>query len=252
MTRISLLVAICFPAIPAAQGPTADALMAALDQNMVFDTRVARVKMIIHKDGKETEKELRMQSRGHETAFTEFLAPPRDKGTKYLKLERNLWMWLPGAEKQVKISGHMLRQSLMGSDFSYEDMLEAPDMSGRYDATLEGEQELDGRTCHVLVLKAKKPETTYPQRKVWLDKERSVPVKQELYALTGKVMKEERFFDVKEFPAPAGGKRVYPTRIQMRNLLQQGTYTEIQLHDVTFGGAIADDVFTLGNLGKGN
>lgn len=250
---LSLLLFTCPRFALAAEAPGAlppDKLLEALDQHMVFKSRMARTKMAIHKEGKVTEKELVMRSRGYETAFTEFVAPPRDKGTRYLKLEKNLWMWLPGAEKQVKISGHMLRQSLMGSDFSYEDMLESPDMAGRYDAEEAGTDTVDGRPCRVLMLKAKAAGVTYPKRKVWVDAEKHVPLKQELFALTDKPMKLQTFHDFKEFPE---GDRVryYPTRLVMKNLLQKETETEIKLDELQFGVEFPDDVFTLGNLEKG-
>ncbi|MFN7971102.1 MAG: outer membrane lipoprotein-sorting protein [Acidobacteriota bacterium] len=180
-TAVSLLL-LLIPASAPAADLTARQLLDLLDKNMVFQTRVSDARMSITKDGKTTEKQLHIQSKGYDTAFVDFLAPPRDKGTRYLKLDKNLWMYLPGAEKQVKISGHMLRQSLMGSDFSYEDMLESPDLSGRYEPTIAGEEPVDGVPCIVLDLKAKVPEITYPERKVWIDKERYVPMKAELYA----------------------------------------------------------------------
>lgn len=223
------------------------ALLESMDQNMVFGTRVARVRMTITKGTRVNEKELLMQSKGHDTAFTRFLAPARDEGTKYLKLDKNLWMWLPGPEKQIKISGHMLRQSLMGSDFSYEDMLEAPDMAGRYQATLAGEETINGVPCLVLELKATEKGLTYPTRRVWLASDGHYIVKQGLYALTGKLLKEETFTGHKEFERE-GGVRIYPTRFVMRNLLQKDSQTEILLEELRFGEPLDDEVFSLRNL----
>lgn len=255
MTRaqqIAFLIVTAPLAMPArAAEPTAEDLIKALDRNMVFESRVADLRMVITKEGKQNEKALHMRSRGWETAFVSFVAPARDKGTRYLKLEKNLWMYLPGAEKQIKISGHMLRQSLMGSDFSYEDMLESPDLAARYEPSLSGDEAVDGRPCAVVTLKGKVPDLTYPSRKVWIDRATNVPVKEDLYALTGKLMKQQLFFDVKEFQ-DKDRTRHYPTRIVMKNLLQQGTETEIHLDNVTFGTPIPDNVFTLQNLGKGN
>lgn len=232
---------------------TADAgqILAALDRNMVFESREARVTMRIKKESGTSDKELRMLSRGYDTAYTEFLSPARDKGTKYLKLEKNLWMWLPGVEKVVKISGHVLRQSLMGSDFSYEDMLESPDMSGRYEATLAGDETIDGHPCRVLTLKAKVAGVTYPERRVWIDAETSVPLKQHLYALTGKVLKEETFHDFKEYP-DGDRTRLYPSRFVMKNLLQKGTETEIVLSEIQFGADVPDEIFSLSYLKRGD
>jgi hypothetical protein len=40
-----------------------------------------------------------------------------------LRLENQLWIYSPSTDRNIQNSGHMLRQSVMGSDLSYEDML---------------------------------------------------------------------------------------------------------------------------------
>jgi len=229
---------------------TADALLRALDKNMVFETRTAKVTMRITKGKRVIEKELLMRSRGYDTTYTEFLVPPRDAGTRYLKIDRNLWMWIPSAERVIKISGHMLRQSLMGSDFSYEDMLESPDMASRYEATIAGHEEVDGAACTILDLKATKESVTYPRRRVFIEDARKVPRKVELYAMTGKLIKEERFFDVESFET-SSGERSYPTRLLMRNLLTKETQTEMVMKELRFGVDLPDEIFSLGRLRRG-
>ena len=56
----------------------------------------------------------------------------------------------PEAEDIVKISGHMLNQGMMGSDFSYQDMMESDKLTDLYDFELIGEEDIDGRLCYVL------------------------------------------------------------------------------------------------------
>ncbi|HRJ00952.1 MAG TPA: outer membrane lipoprotein-sorting protein, partial [Hyphomonas sp.] len=96
-----------------------------------------------------------------------------------LKKGGELWMFLPHVEKVQKISGHMLRQGLMGSDFSYEDMLETAALSGRYDAKVLGEEVKDGRKTWKLEMTAKSADVSYPKRVSWIDQEYGVPVREE-------------------------------------------------------------------------
>ena len=60
---------------------------------------------------------------GSEKAFTENLSPAREAGTKMLKLKDKLWTYSPQTDRIIQISGHMLRQSINGSDMSYKDMM---------------------------------------------------------------------------------------------------------------------------------
>jgi outer membrane lipoprotein-sorting protein len=111
-----------------------------LDDNITAGNKVMTAKMIIHLRRASRTVEFKSYVQGTEKAFTEYLAPPREKGTKMLKLGDQLWMYSPWTERTILISGHMLRQSVMGSDLSYEDMMEDPRLSNSYTAELVGEE----------------------------------------------------------------------------------------------------------------
>ena len=96
--------------------------MERMDKNLTFEARRARMVMTV--EGRRTRSfEMVSYGRGEEDSAMEYVAPARDKNTKMLKLGDELWMYLPGVDRVQKISGHMLRQGMMGSDFSYEDIL---------------------------------------------------------------------------------------------------------------------------------
>ena len=96
---------------------------------------------------------------------------------------------MPRAERVQKISGHMLRQGMMGSDMSYEDMLEAADFEERYEAEVIGEEETAGRPCWKLEARARDDSVSYPRRLIWIDKQNMMPLRQELFALSGMMLK---------------------------------------------------------------
>ena len=88
---------------------------------MSSDTRYVKSQMVIH--GPRSSRTIESESWAEgKSAFTEYLAPAREKGTKMLKLEDKLWIFSPSTDRTIQISGHMLRQSVMGSDLSYEDI----------------------------------------------------------------------------------------------------------------------------------
>ena len=61
-----------------------------------------------------------------------------------LKLNDKLWTYSPQTDRVIQISGHMLRQSVMGSDMSYNDMMEDRSLEEMYEAKLDGSVELNG------------------------------------------------------------------------------------------------------------
>ena len=112
------------------QTPGGDEILKKVDQSMFSDNRIATSRMVIHGRRENRTIEAKSWQRGTNEAFTEYLAPVREQGTKMLKLHDNLWTYSPSTDRIIMISGHMLRQSVMGSDLSYE----AP--SEPYDLTL--------------------------------------------------------------------------------------------------------------------
>ncbi|MCF8346920.1 MAG: outer membrane lipoprotein-sorting protein, partial [Bacteroidales bacterium] len=132
----------------------ANEIMDRVDRNMSSDNRVFESDMIIH--GRRTSRTLssRTYSVGDKKSFTEYLSPPREQGTKMLKLENQLWIYSPSTDRTLQISGHMLRQSVMGSDLSYEDMMDDRKLMEVYEATLVGQEEIDGRNTYVVELTA--------------------------------------------------------------------------------------------------
>ena len=171
-----------------AQAQSVGEILDSIDTNLNFDTRYTRATMTVTKPRRTKVYELETWGRGLDTAATEFHTPRRDAGTKMLKNGGELWMYMPAIEKVQKISGHMLRQGMMGSDLSYEDLLQFTEWQEMYNATLDGEEASGENTCWSLTLLAKSPEVSYPKRVVLVDQTTRIPVRQELYALSGMLL----------------------------------------------------------------
>ncbi len=77
----------------------------------------------------------------------------------------------------------------MGSDLSYEDMMEDPELRNVYDAKVIGEELVLERPCWVLELVSKQGDIAYQKRKNWVDQERFVSMREERYARSGKMLK---------------------------------------------------------------
>ena len=95
---------------------TVDKLMSAWNANLYAKSRVLTSKMIVHGRRSSRTITLRNWIVGIDKAFTEYLSPPREAGTKMLKDGDKLWTYSPQTDRVIQISGHMLRQSVMGSD----------------------------------------------------------------------------------------------------------------------------------------
>jgi len=245
MVCIAALLAILLPLKLGlcAQAPSAEWILDKVDANFGSDNKIIMSEMVIH--GRRGSRTVKSKSwiQGREKSFSEYLAPPREAGTKMLKLEDQLWTYSPSTDRTIRISGHMLRQSVMGSDLSYEDVMEDPKLQNLYEAKIVGEEEFINRSCWVLELTSKGEEITYYKRKVWIDKERFVSLKENRYAKSGKLLKTTEVEEV--FKAEG---RWIPKKAVFKDVLKRGKGTEWHILSIEFNADIPDHVFTKASL----
>jgi len=240
----TLLFGLLFGGVGSAFALPATDILHRMDQNQDFRTIKYVGTMIIHSGQTVRSKTMDVTAVGTSKALVEF-TNPEDYGTKYLKLDQNLWIYFPAEQDSVKISGHMLSQGMMGSDVSYQDALESGQFEKKYDVALTGEQSVDGRPCYLLTLTAKVRDAEYAMLKIWVDKERFVSLREEMYAKSGLLLKVSRTLSVQQF-----GTRWFPTRVVMSDKLKENSSTEFEMNNVVFDPPVNESMFSLRNLGR--
>jgi outer membrane lipoprotein-sorting protein len=227
------------PAPAAAAWPDGNAVLGAVDANAGSRNKRLEAEMVIH--GRRGTRTVRSRSwiEGTRQSFTEFLAPAREKGTKMLKQEDRLWTYSPDTDRIIKISGHLLRQAVMGSDLSYEDLMEDPQLSALYTAETAGVDTVLGRACWVLDLTSRGGDIAYHARRVWVDREWSVLLREERYAKSGTLLKTTEVKEVKEVEG-----RWVAHHVIFRDILKGGEGTEFLLQTIDFDVDIPDHVFS--------
>ena len=219
--------------------PDGNLILQKVDQNMSSKNRVFESSMTIH--GKRNSRTILSKtiSEGTKKSFTECLSPASEKGTKMLKLQKQLWIYSPSTDRIVQISGNMLRQSVMGSDLSYEDMMDDRKLTEIYSAIVFGEETLNGRQTYVVELTAKVENVAYFKQRLWIEQERFIPLKEDLYAKSGQLLKRVDFNDVQKIQG-----RWFPTTIIYKDVLKDGNGTEFNMRSVKFDQDIPEYIFT--------
>ncbi|MDR0388843.1 MAG: outer membrane lipoprotein-sorting protein [Spirochaetaceae bacterium] len=224
------------------QNPAAQDILRQVDANEIYRTIRYEGEMIIEYQGRRYVKSMLAQARENRDSFVEF-TNAEDRGTKYLKQNGRLYVYSPDTEEVMLISGHMLKESMMGSDLSYEDAIENEGLADRYDAVLVGTETYNGRNAWVLDLRARRRTESYPTRKLWIDTENFDLLHYELFALSGAKLKEYSLIR-----AELIGNRRFPVESEMRDLLRRGSRTVFILKSVGLDGPIPDSVFSMRNL----
>lgn len=234
-----------FTGMAFAQVPTGEELLQKIDENIIAENRISVSKMIIHSKRGSRTVESKSWIEGYQKSFTEYLAPARERGTKMLKLDDQLWTYSPGTDRTIKISGHMLRQSVMGSDLSYEDMMEDRKLEEVYTAEVDSQEIFQDRDCWIVKLTAKEENVSYFSRKLWVDKTRYLPLKEERFAKSGRLLKSTTIKTMERMD-----DRWVATHIIFKDELKSGDGTEFMIVSVEFDADIPDHIFSKASLRK--
>ncbi|MGV8119440.1 MAG: outer membrane lipoprotein-sorting protein [Candidatus Xenobiia bacterium LiM19] len=214
-----------------------------VDKNLCPDDRVGISSLVINGARASRTVKCKTWAAGMDKSYTQYLAPPREAGTKMLKLKDQLWTYDPTTDRTILIAGHMLRQSMLGSDISYEDFMQDSRLSSLYDAEITGDEKVGDRSCYVLILKAKVDDVAYYSRRLWVDRERFLPLRQELKGKSGVLLKTLTVNEVFKV-----GERWYPKRMLYKDVSLEGSGTVIIIESIDFNVKIPDSVFNKASL----
>jgi len=216
-----------------------------VDQNLSSKNRIAEATMTVN--GKRTSRTITSKtwSEGTKRSFTEYLSPASEKGTKMLKLGGQLWIYSPATDRIIQISGNMLRQSVMGSDLSYEDMMDDRKLQEVYSEKIIGREWIGDRKTWVLKLTAIVADVAYYSQKIWVDTARYVPLKQELFAKGGQLLKKIDYKDVRNVQG-----RWFPYSMTYKDVLKDGKGTEFNITSIKFDQDIPEYIFSKAALKK--
>jgi len=107
-----------------------------LEKNLRGDYMYGTMKMIVtSKRGQRTVK-IESWSKGNDKSFIKILYPEKDKGITFLKLDTQMWQYIPKIERTIKIPSSMMLQSWMGSDFTNDDMVKESSFEEDYHTKL--------------------------------------------------------------------------------------------------------------------
>lgn len=166
-----------------------------------------------------------------------------DKGQKILRLGEEIYIFYPNADEIIRLSSSGLKESFLGSDFSYEDLTGDDEYDERYSHYLSGEETLNDIDCFVISMDAKKRSETYQKETMYIAKASFLPVKMSLYSKSGRLLKEIYYSD---YITDNGTK--YPTHIEIKNAVKKSSYSVMDITSISFGVELNEDLFDKENI----
>jgi outer membrane lipoprotein-sorting protein len=227
-----------------AGAPDALALLQRAEKAVLGENAAYTLRMSVQRPGKaERAVEMKCWKKGDDKGLVRYTAPPKERGTAYLRNGASTWLWLPSAEKVVRVGA---KQNFGGGDFSNGDIFRLS-LSRDYVPTLAGEETVEGQACWKLDLKARDRSVAYDRVLLWVRRDGTdFPVRTEYYTLSGRKLKWLTFSDVGRL-----GARARPRLLAMESALEAGQRTELRFLGIEDDARIDDRLFTPSALERG-
>ena len=214
------------------------------DEKMQGKSNKAEMIMTIERPDWQREVSIKSWAKGQELSLILVTSPARDKGSAFLKRDKELWNWQPRIDRVIKMPPSMMMQSWMGSDFTNDDLVKQSSIVTDYHHELSADTLIDSHECYKIILI---PKDDAPV--VW-GKIEAYITKQDLLQKLIKYYDEDDYLvntmilnDIKNM-----GGRVIPTRMEMIPADEVGQKTVIQYKEIAFDVEISDQFFSLQNM----
>ncbi len=191
--------------------------------------------------------EMEMWSLGQAYSLVRVLSPSREAGTATLKVERDIWNYLPRVDRTIKVPGGGMGGSWMGSHFTYDDLVRESHLVDDYEIEVSFEGEREGTSLWEFTL-TPLPEAPVVWGRLELEvrKEDRIPLEMRYFDERGDLARTMTFTDVRTLD----GRRV-PTRLSMHPEDRPGERTTLRYEDLRFDVGLEADFFSLQRLRTG-
>ena len=179
---------------------------------------------------------------GNDRSLLEF-TNPEEAGQKVLRLEDDIYLYFPESEEVIHLQGAALRERVVGSDFSYEDMTGARSRLDDYEVELQGSETIDGHHSYQLRLTAKRRDVVYPIQVVWIDAELFVTRQVELFSRRGRPLKRLSVLEFREV-----GDKVIAVRLEMSDFMKKDSRTVFAIDTIVVDERVDEAHFSLEEL----
>ncbi len=105
------------------------------------DSSISLAKLTVTKPRRKRTLEMKIWTQGEDKALIVIRNPARERGTATLKVDKNLWNYLPRIKRTIRIPPSMMLASWMGSDFTNDDLVKESSYSKDYEYELVGPSE---------------------------------------------------------------------------------------------------------------
>jgi hypothetical protein len=190
---------------------------------------------------------MRTWSKGTEKALIVIDAPPKFKGYATLKVEDNLWNYMPRIARTIRVPPSMMLGSWMGSDFTNDDLVRESSLLDDFEGRLIGRSK--DPPGWLVELQAREGAVGVWQRiEYTVSPDGRTPLQAAYYDRKNRLARVMTFDEVRDF----GERRVPAHMVLIPTDRDQAPLpdrrTELRYLEIEFDAEVGDEIFSLSNL----
>lgn len=206
------------------------------------DSSISEVALSITQPRRQRNLTMKVWTQGQERALVLIQSPAKEKGMATLKVDRNLWNYLPRIKRTIRIPPSMMQASWMGSDFTNDDVVREASLSEDYSYELLGPSE--SPPGWLIRFTAKPGVVGLWNHIEWVvSLDGTLPLQAQYYDRKERLARTMTWSDVKKL----GGKTL-PARMTLVPSSKKGHKTEMVYKSIDFEKAVPNSMFSLSRL----
>ena len=187
---------------------------------------------------------LEQWSKGQDQTLIKVLKPKKEKGLATLRVDKNVWNYMPKVKRVIKIPSSMMSSSWMGSHFTNDDLVKQSRMAEDYtfSITFEGMQE-EKNIVEITCIPRKNAAVVWGKVEVVVYRDNYIPIRMIYYDEDLLLSRTLEFADIQMMD----GKMI-SKRMSMITVDEPRESTIVTWEEIQFGVSINDEFFSLRKL----
>jgi len=187
---------------------------------------------------------LEQWSKGEDKSLIKILKPKKEKGLATLRVDKNMWNYMPKVKRVVKIPSSMMSSSWMGSHFTNDDLIKQSRMAENYSFSITFEGMKDGKeVVEITCLPNKEAAVVWGKVEVVVYADDYIPLRMNYYDEDLLLSRTLEFTNIQKMD----GKMI-PILMSMIPVDEPGESTTVKWEEIKFDVAIDDGFFSLRKL----
>lgn len=182
-------------------------------------------------------------SEGMDKTFIRITSPKKDKGVATLRIENEMWNFLPRTNKVIKVPPSMMMSSWMGSDFTNDDIVKEFSLFEDYTYDLIDIEDGSEENYYINCIPNEDIPVVWKNIVFCVRKENKIPLWAKYYDEKDRLIRTFNYGDLTTF-----GDRMIPATLEIIPENKKGQKTMIRYIDIQFNIPIEKNIFSLRNL----